>query len=106
MAAVYREGFLEQNGYSQLMTEDDERQKAAEEKLEHLARQRFEERLVQHDLATRAKMIQAMRDNNADPAYIFAFEKTGFLVFQETMDMLTPEQLEQWADAYEAYPGD
>ena len=48
-------------------------------------------------------MIDAMRENNADPAYIYAFEKTGLLVFQETMDQLTPEQLNEWADAYEEY---
>ena len=88
------------------MSEDDERRAASEEQLELLARQKFQERLVQHDMATRAKMIQAMRENDADPAYIHAFEKTGLLVFQETMDMLTPEQLEEWAEAYEEYSDD
>jgi len=48
-------------------------------------------------------MIQAMRENNADPAYIHAFEKTGLLVFQETMHLLKPEELEEWAQAYEEY---
>jgi DNA-binding MurR/RpiR family transcriptional regulator len=87
------------------MSEEEEGKTAAEEQLELLARQKFQERLEQHDMATRAKMIQAMRENNADPAYIYAFEKTGLLVFQETMDALTPEQLEEWAEAYEEYSG-
>lgn len=83
----------------------EEEKTAAEEQIEMLARQKFQQRLAEHDLATRKKMVQAMRENNADPAYIYAFEKTGLLVFQETMDMLEPEQLEAWADAYEEYPG-
>lgn len=87
------------------MNEKSEPQTVAEEKLEQIARQKFQKSLIQHDLETRKKMIQAMRDNNADPAYIHAFEKTGLLVFQETKDMLTPEQLEEWADAYESYEG-
>jgi DNA-binding MurR/RpiR family transcriptional regulator len=74
-----------------------------EQALEELARQKFQERLAEHDLATRQRMVEAMRDNGADPAYIHAFEKTGLLVFQETMDLLDPEQLEQWAKAYEEY---
>lgn len=71
--------------------------------LEEIARAEFRRRLDQHDLDTQEKMVQAMRDNGADPAYIYAFEKTGLLVFQETMDMLEPEELERWADAYEEY---
>lgn len=77
-----------------------------EEQLERLARKKFQERLEAHERETRQKMIEAMRENNADPAYIYAFEQTGILVFQETMDSLDPEQLEEWAQAYEAYPGD
>lgn len=50
-------------------------------------------------------MVQAMRDNGADPAYIYAFEKTGLLVFQETMELMEPEDLERWAQAYEEYSG-
>ena len=75
-----------------------------EEEIQDLARQKFRERLDRHELETRQKMIQAMRDNGADPAYIYAFEKTGILVFQETMDALDPEELELWAQAYEEYP--
>ncbi len=76
---------------------------STEERVEELAREKFQQRLAEHELQTQQKMIQAMRDNGADPAYIHAFEKTGMLVFQETMDQFDPEQLEEWAQAYEEY---
>lgn len=75
------------------------------EAIEQMAREKFQRRMAQHDEATRQKMIQAMRDNGADPAYIYAFERTGLLVFQETMNDLDPEELELWAQAYEEYGG-
>lgn len=74
--------------------------------LEQQARAEFGRRLARHDEETRAKMAQAMRDNGADPAYIHAFEKTGLLVFQETMDQIDPDDLELWAQAYEEYVPD
>lgn len=74
-----------------------------EARVEELVRSKFQQGLVRHDAEIRRKMIEAMRENDADPAYIYAFEKTGLLVFQETKDLLTPEQLEEWADAYEEY---
>ena len=74
--------------------------------LEQQARVEFGRRLARHDEETRAKMAQAMRDNGADPAYIHAFEKTGLLVFQETMDQIDPDDLELWAQAYEEYVPD
>ena len=86
------------------MTDKETEKAGIHDQLEQLARRKFQERLEAHDLETRRQMIQAMRDNNADPAYIHAFEKTGLLVFQETLDQFTPEQLEEWADAYEEYP--
>jgi len=85
------------------MTTNNGQPPTAEEAIEEIARQRFQQHLAQHDQATRQRMVQAMRDNDADPAYIHAFEKTGLLVFQETLDLLDPEQLEQWAQAYEEY---
>ena len=85
------------------MSEKNPKKTEAEEQIEALARQKFQQGLMKHDQATKQKMIQAMRENNADPAYIYAFEQTGILVFQETMDQLEPEQLEEWAMAYEAY---
>ncbi len=74
-----------------------------EAQLEDLVRAKFQQGLARHEAEVRQQMIDAMRENNADPAYIYAFEKTGLLVFQETMDQLTPEQLNEWADAYEEY---
>ena len=73
--------------------------------IEAFARKKFQQQMVRHELDNRQKMIEAMRENNADPAYIYAFEKTGLLVFQETMDQFTEEQLNEWADAYEEYSG-
>lgn len=70
-----------------------------------MARAELGRRMAEHDEKTRAKMVQAMRDNGADPAYIYAFEQTGLLVFQETMDLMDPEDLERWAQAYEEFPG-
>lgn len=74
-----------------------------QEHVETLARERFQRRVAQHDEVTRQKMVLAMRENGADPAYIYAFETTGILVFQETMDDMDPEELELWAQAYEEY---
>lgn len=74
-----------------------------EQDLESLARAEFQRRLARHDEVTRRRMAQAMRDNGADPAYIHAFEKTGLLVFQETMHEMDPDELELWAQAYEEY---
>ena len=71
--------------------------------LESRARAEFQRRLARHDEITRRKMAQAMRDNNADPAYIHAFEKTGLLVFQETINDMDPDDLELWVQAYEDY---
>lgn len=87
------------------MSEENSEVSISEQQLEALARQKFQERLAEHERATQQKMIEAMRQNGADPAYIYAFEKTGLLVFQETMDQFTEEQLGQWADAYEEYQG-
>jgi hypothetical protein len=50
-------------------------------------------------------MIQAMRDNDADPAYIHAFEQTGVLVFQETMHLISEEDLQRWQAAYDSFAG-
>lgn len=74
-----------------------------EKQIEALVREKFQQQLVKHEQETRDKMIQAMRENNADPAYIYAYERTGLLVFQETMDLLEPTQLEEWARAYEEF---
>ena len=68
--------------------------------------ERFQGKMSQEwrpDDATRVRMLEAMRANDADPAYIYAFEKTGVLVFQETMHLIDPSDLEAWQTAYEEY---
>jgi hypothetical protein len=55
------------------------------------------------DPALKDQMIAAMRANGADPAYIHAFEKTGLLVFQETMHLIEEEELKAWEAAYLEY---
>lgn len=78
----------------------------AEQALISRVSDRLQERISQEprpDEATRIKMIEAMRANGADPAYIHAFEKTGILVFQETMHLIEPADLEAWQQAYEEY---
>lgn len=78
----------------------------AEQALVSRVTERFQQRMAQEprpDEATRQQMIEAMRANGADPAYIHAFEKTGLLVFQETMHLIEPEELEAWELAYQEY---
>lgn len=68
--------------------------------------ERFQQRMQPEwrpDEATRQRMLEALRANQADPAYIYAFEKTGVLVFQETMHLIEPSDLEAWQNAYEEY---
>lgn len=48
-------------------------------------------------------MVQAMKDNGMDPAYIYAVEQTGIMVFQETMHLLSPAELQRWNAAYDEY---
>jgi hypothetical protein len=67
---------------------------------------RFHERMGQGhrpDEASRLLMIEAMRNNGADPAYIYAFERTGLLVFQETMHLIPEDEMATWSIAYEEY---
>lgn len=80
---------------------DDKLTSAADKLHEHLdpAQQRFAE----HQRQTHAQMITAMKANGMDPAYIYACEQTGFVVFQETMHLVEPEDLARWEAAYEEY---
>jgi len=85
---------------------DEKNQQEAEQALFSRVSERFQQRMAQEprpDDATRQKMIEAMRANGADPAYIHAFEKTGLLVFQETMHLIDPADLEAWELAYQEY---
>lgn len=69
--------------------------------------QRFQEnyatRLTAHQEQTHQQMIEAMKANGMDPAYIYAAEKSGVIVFQETMHLLSPEELERFQSAYEEF---
>ena len=65
----------------------------------------LQERYHAQQEQTRQQMVQAMKDNGMDPAYIYAVEQTGVMPFQETMHLLTEVELERWHAAYDEYPG-
>lgn len=80
--------------------------KQAEAELVSQVVDRFHQRMGQDhrpDEASRRLMVEAMRNNDADPAYIYAFEQTGLLVFQETMHLVPEEDMASWSAAYEEY---
>lgn len=74
-----------------------------EDELRAHAQQRLDERFEAHQDETRQQMIQAMKDNGMDPAYIYAVEKTGVMPFQETMHLLSEEDLARWEAAYDEF---
>lgn len=53
----------------------------------------------------RQEVAQAAREAGLDPALIYAMEKTGLIVTQENMDLLTDEELEEWESALDEYRG-
>jgi hypothetical protein len=48
-------------------------------------------------------MYTIMIDAGIDPAYAFAFRKTGRLLTTENMKYLTPDELAEWNDAIQEY---
>ena len=44
-------------------------------------------------------MVKRMRQSGVDPAIIYAFEKTGLLVTEDTFDLIPDHDLEKWEDA-------
>ena len=52
------------------------------------------------------EMVQAMKLANIDPAKIYAFEKTGRLVTEENLDVLTEADLTEWEAAIDEYERD
>jgi hypothetical protein len=42
-------------------------------------------------------------DAGIDPAFAFAFRKTGFLLTEENMQFMTSAELAEWNDAIEEY---
>lgn len=46
---------------------------------------------------------KAMESSGLDPAFIYAFQKTGLIVVSENMDALTGNDLQLWQDAVDEY---
>ena len=44
-------------------------------------------------------MIEGMRQSGVDPAIIYAFQKTGLLVTEGTLDLIPDQDLDKWEDA-------
>ncbi len=49
------------------------------------------------------EMVQAMKAAGLDPAYIYAFEKTGLLVTEQNQHLLSDQDLAQWQTALDEY---
>jgi len=47
------------------------------------------------------ELIDAMRKAGIDERYINAYKKTGLMVTEDNIDLLTPEELEEFEDALE-----
>ena len=48
-------------------------------------------------------MVEDMKAAGIDPAFIYAFEKTGLLVSEENQDLIPEKDLEEWRAAIEEY---
>jgi hypothetical protein len=48
------------------------------------------------------ELVDAMRKARIDKRYINAYKKTGLLVTQDNMDLLTPEELDEFEAALES----
>ena len=57
------------------------------------------------DEATRT-MVEAMREAGTDPAYIYAFEKTGLLLTEENRHVMQTKDVEEFEAAMEEYHED
>jgi len=51
------------------------------------------------------EMVQAMKQAGIDPAKIYAFEKTGRLVTEDNLHLLSDADLAEWQAAIEEYEG-
>jgi hypothetical protein len=45
------------------------------------------------------RLSQAMREAGLPPCFIYAFEKTGRLVSEENVDLISQEDLDEWQAA-------
>ncbi len=50
-----------------------------------------------------AMMVEEMKGAGLDPAFIYAFEKTGLLVTQQNQHLISDEDLAEWDAALEEY---
>src|SRR5262249_60068556 len=50
-----------------------------------------------------AMMVEDMRAAGLDPAFIYAFEKTGLLVTEQNQHLIPDEDLAEWDAAIEEY---
>jgi hypothetical protein len=48
-------------------------------------------------------MVEDMKAAGLDPAFIYAFEKTGLLVTEQNQDLIPDEDLAEWDAAIEEY---
>ena len=62
-----------------------------------------DQRFQEHQQRTQQQMLEAMKQNGMDPAYIYAVEQTGLMVFQETMHLIPPADLDRWNAACQEY---
>jgi hypothetical protein len=52
-----------------------------------------------------AMMVEDMKAAGLDPAFIYAFEKTGFLVTEQNQHLIPESDLAEWDAAIEEYEG-
>ena len=50
-----------------------------------------------------AMMVEGMKAAGLDPAYIYAFEKTGLLVTEQNQHLISEKDLAEWGAAVEEY---
>jgi hypothetical protein len=50
-----------------------------------------------------AALVKALTSAGVDPSIIYAYHRTGFLVSEENLHLLSPDELEEWKAAIEEY---
>jgi hypothetical protein len=56
-----------------------------------------------HPERLEAMMVEGMKAAGLDPAYIYAFEKTGLLVTEQNQHLIPESDLAEWGAAVEEY---
>jgi hypothetical protein len=56
-----------------------------------------------HPERLEAMMVEGMKAAGLDPAFIYAFEKTGLLVTEQNQHLIPDEDLAEWGAAVEEY---